>query len=112
MRTSGKIIAQFGPHEKNEKRHDQSPGQHAAGELNRGKADADDVANAQIRRTHIGRRERARATGSKYVGIRRGAKPHLTSSQGSYLIVNVQIVCEQAESAQNVSQAANANIPE
>jgi len=47
---------EMGPQEVGQQRHQQAPGQHAAGEVQRSQARPDDVADAQVGRTDRGRR--------------------------------------------------------
>ena len=59
----GQGLASCGPEEVDEQRHEQAPGQDAAGEVQRAEARADDVADAEVGGADGGSGERADAAG-------------------------------------------------
>ena len=97
---------------KNEQRHHESPGDHAAGELDRGQSNADDVADAEIGGADAGRGKNRSSTGGHNVGAARSAEPNLAVAEASDADVQVGIGGEQAESSEDVNQSANADVPE
>ncbi len=100
------------PKKKDHQRNHQAPGQHAACKLDRRQLDANDVAHAEISRAHAGRREHGGASSGQDVRASRRSQANLTVAQTADANVEVRVGGEQAESAQDVHHAANADIPE
>ncbi len=73
---AGSVRLSCGPEEVHEQRHQQTPGHHAAREVQRRQPRADDVAHAQIRGADGGRRDRGDAADTDRIGVRGAAQAH------------------------------------
>ena len=109
---AGMYCCSAGSQEINHQGDQQTPGQHAAGELNRSQAESDDVAHSEIGGAYAGSREYAGPAGGHNLGAAQGSKANLAVAQISDGKGKIPIGGKQPKFSEYVDHAANADIPE
>ncbi len=100
------------PQEVGQQRHQQAPGQHATGEVQRGQARPDDVADAQVGRTDRGRRGEGDATYAHVLRIAFGGQLDQTLAHFADAQQHGVAGREDVECAEQVDGGAGAHVPE